>query len=348
MTPFERDSPRAEVEAVVHCEYAFEPVAHWCHISPAAQHFIASLLVYDPDKRMTAKQALAHPWLQGSRKMVMPPVSPSLPRVFRSVFDNKVDSVHCRDVQMAASQGCDGDNGKTVAQPQVGNGINDSGYNAHHKHSPHANGQAPRPMMSGQTLADTANCSASTSASSSHRHQQKMLAEPTTPNLSTNSVVQFPRLDQSATVGVGQENPSGGFAMKDGTVGILANSNTTSFHLNNDSAMGSEVEDDDDEDNGRSSLGITLGVPAFKTKSVHGGEEIEMGSQNLIPGFSRNTHSNGRLNMNAMRLDLSKGSMAPVEERTSQMDVGWLMTPGASAYGDTSSARSSASDFSHE
>ncbi|KAI8325144.1 Pkinase-domain-containing protein, partial [Martensiomyces pterosporus] len=74
-TPFEREDPKAEAVAVVKCDYSFEPLEHWCHISPAAQHFIASLLVYDPAKRITAKQALAHPWLQGMKRMVMPPVS---------------------------------------------------------------------------------------------------------------------------------------------------------------------------------------------------------------------------------------------------------------------------------
>ncbi|KAJ2891001.1 Calcium/calmodulin-dependent protein kinase type I, partial [Coemansia aciculifera] len=87
-TPFERDNPRAEAHAVVACDYAFEPKDHWRHISPAAQHFIAALLVYNPEKRMTAAQALVHPWLQGQKRMLMPPVSPSLPHVF-TVADNE-------------------------------------------------------------------------------------------------------------------------------------------------------------------------------------------------------------------------------------------------------------------
>ncbi|KAJ1666741.1 Calcium/calmodulin-dependent protein kinase type I [Coemansia sp. RSA 1813] len=62
--PFTRETPRAENKAVVHCEYSFAPADHWDRISPLAKHFISSLLVYAPERRMTARQALAHPWLR--------------------------------------------------------------------------------------------------------------------------------------------------------------------------------------------------------------------------------------------------------------------------------------------
>ncbi|KAJ2789540.1 Calcium/calmodulin-dependent protein kinase type I [Coemansia linderi] len=90
-TPFERDDARAEAHAVVACDYAFEPGDHWRHISLAAQHFIAALLVFSPDKRMTARQALAHPWLQGQARMVLPAVSPSLQHVFKATSDSGYD-----------------------------------------------------------------------------------------------------------------------------------------------------------------------------------------------------------------------------------------------------------------
>ncbi|KAJ2860793.1 Calcium/calmodulin-dependent protein kinase type I [Coemansia erecta] len=63
--PFTRESPRAEMHAVVSCEYSFAPQSQWERISPLAKDFISSLLVYSPEKRMTARQALAHPWLRG-------------------------------------------------------------------------------------------------------------------------------------------------------------------------------------------------------------------------------------------------------------------------------------------
>merc|ERR1712002_428563 len=36
----------------------------WQNISREAKHFVANLLVYKPEERMSVRQALAHPWLQ--------------------------------------------------------------------------------------------------------------------------------------------------------------------------------------------------------------------------------------------------------------------------------------------
>ncbi|KAJ1796118.1 Calcium/calmodulin-dependent protein kinase type I [Coemansia sp. RSA 2399] len=70
--PFTRESPRAEMHAVVNCEYSFAPQNQWERISPLAKSFISSLLVYSPEKRMTARQALAHPWLRGHTTAPLP------------------------------------------------------------------------------------------------------------------------------------------------------------------------------------------------------------------------------------------------------------------------------------
>jgi hypothetical protein len=40
----------------------------WQNISREAKHFVANLLVYKPEERMSVRQALAHPWLQVSFK----------------------------------------------------------------------------------------------------------------------------------------------------------------------------------------------------------------------------------------------------------------------------------------
>jgi len=44
----------------------------WGDISDDAKDFISELLVLDPENRMTAKQALMHPWI----RMSSPPQSP--------------------------------------------------------------------------------------------------------------------------------------------------------------------------------------------------------------------------------------------------------------------------------
>merc|ERR1712088_859507 len=43
------------------CDFSLEL---WQNISREAKHFVANLLVYKPEERMSVRQALAHPWLQ--------------------------------------------------------------------------------------------------------------------------------------------------------------------------------------------------------------------------------------------------------------------------------------------
>eukprot|EP00123_Amoebidium_parasiticum_P006622 comp17535_c0_seq3/m.17092 comp17535_c0_seq3/g.17092 ORF comp17535_c0_seq3/g.17092 comp17535_c0_seq3/m.17092 type:complete len:304 (-) comp17535_c0_seq3:317-1228(-) len=46
------------------------PQKYWKHISPEAVDFVKCLLQVDPQKRYTAEQALAHPWIQGDQAMI--------------------------------------------------------------------------------------------------------------------------------------------------------------------------------------------------------------------------------------------------------------------------------------
>jgi calcium-dependent protein kinase len=41
----------------------------WEQISPAAMDFVSKLLIFEPDKRMTAQEALSHEWISGVTKM---------------------------------------------------------------------------------------------------------------------------------------------------------------------------------------------------------------------------------------------------------------------------------------
>jgi serine/threonine protein kinase len=62
--PFYGDTLPIIFEKIIAAQYDF-PAEYWEEVSPAAKEFIKSLLVKEPEKRLTAKQALAHPWLAG-------------------------------------------------------------------------------------------------------------------------------------------------------------------------------------------------------------------------------------------------------------------------------------------
>ncbi|KAI0223774.1 Calcium/calmodulin-dependent protein kinase type I, partial [Massospora cicadina] len=51
------------VQNILNGEFCFEPEKYWCQVSETAKDFISRLLVVDPEQRLTAQQALSHPWL---------------------------------------------------------------------------------------------------------------------------------------------------------------------------------------------------------------------------------------------------------------------------------------------
>ncbi|KAJ3300449.1 hypothetical protein HK104_000507 [Borealophlyctis nickersoniae] len=64
-TPFwggEDSSNAALYQAIVDCNYEFDE-EYWGQISQSAKDFIKACLVVDPAARLTARQALEHPWL---------------------------------------------------------------------------------------------------------------------------------------------------------------------------------------------------------------------------------------------------------------------------------------------
>ncbi|KAG0265265.1 hypothetical protein BG011_005136 [Mortierella polycephala] len=62
--PFDRENTSDEIYAIQKAEYKFEPAEYWEGVSETARSFVASLLTVDPSRRMTAAEALHHPWLQ--------------------------------------------------------------------------------------------------------------------------------------------------------------------------------------------------------------------------------------------------------------------------------------------
>ncbi len=62
-TPFDRDNNMEEIQAIIVADYSFTPVEYWRGVSAAARDFIISCLTIDPEKRITAHEALNHPFL---------------------------------------------------------------------------------------------------------------------------------------------------------------------------------------------------------------------------------------------------------------------------------------------
>ncbi|KAK0673671.1 putative calcium/calmodulin-dependent protein kinase [Cercophora samala] len=64
-TPFDRDSDFEEMQAILNADYSFTPLEYWRGVSESAKDFIRRCLTIDPGKRMTAHEALQHPFVAG-------------------------------------------------------------------------------------------------------------------------------------------------------------------------------------------------------------------------------------------------------------------------------------------
>jgi calcium/calmodulin-dependent protein kinase I len=64
-TPFDRDSNLEEMQAILVADYSFTPVEYWRGVSDHARDFIRRCLTIDATQRMTAHQALQHPFVAG-------------------------------------------------------------------------------------------------------------------------------------------------------------------------------------------------------------------------------------------------------------------------------------------
>ncbi|TPX45934.1 hypothetical protein SeMB42_g00064 [Synchytrium endobioticum] len=62
-TPFDAPSHSEEVQKILANAFTFTPQEFWADVSEHAKDFVQKLLVVDPHGRMTATQALKHPWL---------------------------------------------------------------------------------------------------------------------------------------------------------------------------------------------------------------------------------------------------------------------------------------------
>lgn len=71
-TPFDRDTQKEEMEAILKGDYKFEPEEYWAAVSPTAREFVSLCLTIDPANRPTATEALAHRWLASDEPHFVP------------------------------------------------------------------------------------------------------------------------------------------------------------------------------------------------------------------------------------------------------------------------------------
>jgi len=62
-TPFDRDSNLEEMQAILVADYSFTPLEYWRGVSGHARQFIRRCLTVDSAARITAHEALQHPWI---------------------------------------------------------------------------------------------------------------------------------------------------------------------------------------------------------------------------------------------------------------------------------------------
>jgi serine/threonine protein kinase len=66
-TPFDRDSNLEEMQAILIADYSFKPIEYWRGVSLSAREFIKKCLTIDPTQRLTAHEALSHPFVAGEQ-----------------------------------------------------------------------------------------------------------------------------------------------------------------------------------------------------------------------------------------------------------------------------------------
>ncbi|KAF7728557.1 phosphatidylcholine and lysophosphatidylcholine phospholipase [Apophysomyces ossiformis] len=86
-TPFWGEDQTALFEAIMSGKYEYDD-EYWSGISETAKDFIDGLLTLDPEQRMTAKQALAHPWITGDQEQSLRTTTNLVP-IVRKGFNSR-------------------------------------------------------------------------------------------------------------------------------------------------------------------------------------------------------------------------------------------------------------------
>lgn len=80
--PFDCDTDAETKELILAGDYLFEPVEYWLSVPELAKEFIGKCFAVDPESRITASQALKHPFITDSR----PTASPSFHKLQDAVW----------------------------------------------------------------------------------------------------------------------------------------------------------------------------------------------------------------------------------------------------------------------
>ncbi|KAI8094931.1 kinase-like domain-containing protein [Gilbertella persicaria] len=86
-TPFWGEDQASLFQSIMSGEYEYDE-EYWSDISQSAKNLIDRLLTFDPNKRITAEEALLHPWITGSKE-AGPRSSTNLAPVIRKGYSSR-------------------------------------------------------------------------------------------------------------------------------------------------------------------------------------------------------------------------------------------------------------------
>ncbi|CEP16344.1 hypothetical protein [Parasitella parasitica] len=88
-TPFWGEDQASLFESIMSGQYEFDE-EYWSDISASAKNLIDKLLTFDPNERITAEEALLHPWITGTgSKEAGPRTSTNLAPAIRRGYSNR-------------------------------------------------------------------------------------------------------------------------------------------------------------------------------------------------------------------------------------------------------------------
>ncbi|EPE02367.1 calcium calmodulin-dependent protein kinase type i [Ophiostoma piceae UAMH 11346] len=165
-TPFDRDSDFEEMQAILQADYSFTPEDYWRGVSEAAKDFVRRCLTIDASRRMTAHEALQHPFLAAYSRVDTPVEASMMTNLLPTVKKNfnarrtlhaAIDTVRAINKLREGGQQGRMDGARSREPPRQANAgrNNDSGYGTQENKTPSAlmpGGYAARPMDGGSDM----------------------------------------------------------------------------------------------------------------------------------------------------------------------------------------------------